>query len=339
MSEMVRKHLSLKTIITILVTGFFIWLIYKNLDDFETIYNTVERADFFYLLAALILGIANFKIYSHVFQNSFKIISIDTEYPKLLSKTIIYHFLSVSNPLGSAGGSAYLIQYVVSRGLSHIKAVFGILVTNLSFNIAYLAILIFTLYSLNTADTLQRYQWYGAFLIFALILGLIIAIAFFLILPKFEGKIARAFALIVNKLLNPILKRHLISDETLTRYTEEARSLSHQFDKSLYKFIKTLPISLLFHTVNMLILFISFQIFDIPIEFTKIMTLYGVITLFTIVAPTPQGIGIVEGLAHTAAISVGIGSSGALLAILVYRLAIIWFPALLGFLIFKVHRD
>ncbi|KKR06001.1 MAG: putative membrane protein [candidate division WS6 bacterium GW2011_GWF2_39_15] len=330
-----RAKKLIKSLMYGIIIIFFLWVIYQNLEDFQTLASTIQRVKPFLLLNTILLGLGNFVIYSFIFQKSFQTISEETKYPKLLTKTIVYHFLSISNPLGVTGGSAYLVKYAVERGLSHIKAVFGLLVTNLSTNLAYLSILIFTLYSLNLSNRLELYQWYAAFVIFAIILGIILALAFFIILPKFSGNVAHTVARIINRIVKPVIGRELLSDRTIEDYTNEARTLSSRFDKSIYKFLQSLPISLAYHGINVLILFLSFYAFDILIPISKIMTLYGVITLFTVVSPTPQGLGIVEGLAQTAAVSVQIPGSGAILAILIYRLAVLWIPALLGLLLFR----
>lgn len=333
-----RSKNLIKNGITLFVVLFFTWVMYKNLGDFETLFETISNAHPLFFILTVGLGISNFYMYSWIAQSSYRIISEGTKYPKIFLNTIVYHFLSVSNPLGAAGSSAYLVKYLVDRGLSHIKAVFGVLITNLSTNLAFIFILIYTLYNLNLADRLERYQWYASFIALALNLGILAIIILFVALPRFSGKIAKWVTGIINKVARKIIKRDSISERTLDDYIQEARSLSTRFDLSIYKFIKTLPISLFYHGVNMLILYLSFKTFAVPVEITQIVTLYGLITLFTIVAPTPQGVGVVEGLAHTVAISVGVSSSGALLAILMFRLAVIWFPALIGLFIFR-HKD
>ncbi|MBI2356942.1 flippase-like domain-containing protein [Candidatus Dojkabacteria bacterium] len=333
--EAKRRISILKNLLTIILLLFFLWVLYRNLDDFRTLYNTIQKANPLYLLNAMFLGVANFILLSFVFQSSFKLISNDTKYPNLFAKSVIYHFLTLSNPLGTAGSSAYLINYLVERGLSHIKAVFGILVANLSLNFSFLLILAFTLYNLSIHNKLEEYQWVAAGLVFGINLGLILLIIFFVITPKFSARMAYKITAFINKITTSIIKKDLFSTKTVEEYTHEARSLSDRFDRSIYNFIKNLPLPLAYHGINILILFLSFYSFDILIPLAGILTLYGVIMLFTVVSPTPQGIGIVEGLSYTAAVSVGIGPSEALFGILIYRVAVVWIPALLGLSLFK----
>jgi uncharacterized protein (TIRG00374 family) len=73
-------------------------------------------------------------------------------------------------------------------------------------------------------------------------------------------------------------------------------------------------------------------------NFINIFALYGVIALFSYFSPTPRGIGIAEAIAQYVAISLGIPSATALLTILTYRFIVLWFPVLMGLILFSIEK-
>lgn len=330
---MIKK--AINNILTVLIVVLFGWVIYNNIDDFEILYDTIQTSNLIFLILASIFGILAFVIFKELIVTSYWVISERKSFPRLFSKSIVYHFLNISNPLGVAGGTAYLINYFIERGLSHIKAVFGMLITHLSTNLAFLIILSITLYNLNESDKLGGYQIFASSLIFTVTALFILLILFFVTAPQFSERIAARIVKAINFLTLSTLRKELIPLRPLYEYRDHARELSKNFWMSFSRFLLSIPLSLLFHIINMIVLYLSFEVFEVSLPLSKLVTLYGVITLFTIVSPTPQGVGIVEGLAHSAAVSVGISGSVSLLAILAYRLAIVWIPALVGLVLFK----
>ncbi len=324
----------------LLLIGLFGWLIFQNITSYKVLLDTIQDANLVLLGYAVLIGIGNLATYSFIYQKSIALVSKKQQYPEFLNKTFAFLFINISTPLGLTGASAYLTRYLVKKGLSNIQAVFGLLIANLSINVSFLFILGFTVFSLSNANHLEPYQTLAAELLLLMNVGLFLATFFIIVLPSFSGKAAHFIVNIINSLTRTLIRKELLAGKTSDDYILETITISKRFDRSFGKFASTIPLSLTYHLINISVLFLSFAAFGQTIDLWKVISLYGIIFLFAIVSPTPYGIGIVEGLAHTAAISLGIDSSVSLVAILTYRVATIWLPAIAGLInLRRSHRE
>ena len=319
-----------KTLLYLVLIGLFGWLIFQNITDYRVLLDTIQDANYVLLGYTVLIGVGNLATYSFIYQRSIALVSRRNHYPEFLHKTFEFIFINLSTPLGVTGASAYLTRYLVKKGLSNIQAVFGMLVANLSNNVSFLFILGFTVLSLSNSNHLEPYQTLAAEFLLLLNLGLFLITFLVIVLPSFSGKAAHFIVNIINSLTRKLIRKELLAGKSLDDYILETITISKRFDRSFGKFIKTIPLSLTYHLINISVLFLSFLAFGASIEIWKVVSLYGIIFLFAIVSPTPFGIGIVEGLAHTVAISLGIDSSVSLVAILTYRVATLWLPAFAG---------
>jgi uncharacterized protein (TIRG00374 family) len=199
----------------------------------------------------------------------------------------------------------------------------------------FFALLAVTLRYLSIQHNLTDYQ-VGATLFILFYAGLFAMILLtFLVLPNFSIRFARVIAKIVNWFPSRVVKQNMVEEEKIDKYTKEIMEMSENFDKSILKFVGTIKFSAALHFFNIVTLFLIFQAYGTAVPISSLLIVYCVLVLFSITAPTPQGIGFAEGLAHLAAISIGITGSQSLMAILTFRLFTIWLPVLLGFILFR----
>ena len=83
----------------------------------------------------------------------------------------------------------------------------------------------------------------------------------------------------------------------------------------------------------LIIIFISFKT---DVSIVPIFAGYSIGYLFRIISPTPQGIGIVEGVMPYVFGTFGIDIALATIVTLIYRGISIWLPALIGFVTFNL---
>lgn len=325
----------LKNIFYWIVIFFFIWVLYENAGDYSKIALTIQSADYIFLGWAIILAIGNISVMSAIFQSNFAIFENDVELGLLFPELMSYSFMMVSNPLGTTGAIAYLVRRLVRKGHSYLKSLFSFLSTQLSINLVFLPILAITLLSLKEKQLLNNYELFASSILLLLNLAIVFGVSFILILPKFSISLSQNLSAFANRVFKKFFKKSLLNEEKLDASIKEIQQTSGRFDKSILKFIKTFIFSAIYHLINIAVLYLSFNAFGTVPPIEILATIYGIIVLFTIVSPTPQGIGIVESLAQIGAISLGVASELSIIAILTYRLVSIWIPALLGFLVFR----
>jgi uncharacterized protein (TIRG00374 family) len=314
---------------------FFGWVMYQNVGDFSILLSTVKNADYVLLAWAVLLSVGNLAIMTIIFRSNFSIFQQEINLGSLLPEIIAFSFTNISNPLGTTGATTLMIRRLVSKGHSYLKSIFAFFATQLSVNLVFLFILAFSFLYFRANNELSNYENLAAKLLVLVNVVYVVAIFFILVLPKFSIKVSRFLSGIANFLARKIFKRSVINSDKLSSNIEEIQKASGSFDKSLFRFIKTLIPSAMFHLINIGILYISFYTYGNTYDWSILLSLYSIIFLFSVVSPTPQGIGIVEGLAQIGAISLGIPSEIALVGILTYRAVVVWLPALLGLIVFR----
>ena len=321
-----------------IIVIFFGWVLYTNAGDYSKIAQTIQSADYVFLGWAIVFSIGNISIMSAIFKANFSIFENEVELGLLFPEVISYSFMMVSNPLGTTGAIAYLVKRLMSKGHSYLKSFFSFLSTQLSINLVFLPILAVTMLYLKERQILNSYEIIASSLLVVLNLTIIFGISTVLVLPKFSLSIAKLLSSIANKITNSVFKKSFINEKKVDLSIQEIQKTSGRFDKSIGKFFKTFIFSAIYHFINITVLYFCFSAFGTAPSFEILISIYSITVLFTIVSPTPQGIGIVEGLAQIGAISLGVSSELSIIAILTYRLVSIWIPAFLGFLVFRSSK-
>jgi len=125
-------------------------------------------------------------------------------------------------------------------------------------------------------------------------------------------------------------KRPVIHEEVILRFSEEAKQ-SWQRSRSSWHYIGYGALnSFGLHLSCLLLLWLAFRAFQVPITLQVLVAGYTVATLLNIVSPTPGGIGIAEGGMTAVFAALGVQVEQALLVSLLYRTVFIWYPLSLG---------
>ena len=88
----------------------------------------------------------------------------------------------------------------------------------------------------------------------------------------------------------------------------------------------------------MIVLMFSFLSFEVPFSAGTIVGGFSIGYLFTIVSPTPSGIGVVEGVLALALKSLRVEWSQAVIITLAYRAMTFWVPLGVGAIAFRSLR-
>jgi glycosyltransferase 2 family protein len=322
-------------IIYLFVLSFFIWVVYSNIDDFSLIVDAIQGIDIVLFIYTLLLGIGSIAILSLILKHSFSLISSRDSFPRLFDRTLTFQFINISTPMGLMGGTAYLVKYLTSLGITHIRAFFGVTINNLAINISYLIILTFTILFISSTNDLLPYQEFASILIILLTLATAIPLLFLIVLPRFSIKLSHFIVSIINGFTSFILRKNIIDIRMINEYIYEAINISKGFSSSIKAFSRVIPISITYHLICVSVLFVSFLSLGVTLDVFQAISLYGIIYLFTVISPTPYGIGIVEGLAHVAAINMELDPSLSLVAIIIYRFSVLWLPSVIGLFTLK----
>ncbi|MCK9368529.1 flippase-like domain-containing protein [Candidatus Dojkabacteria bacterium] len=330
----------IKNLISWVVIIFFCYLIYRNIGDFKTLSDTISDADFVFMTWGLLLGIGNLAIMTIIFKSNYSIFANkDEPIGPIFPEMIAFSFFMISNPLGVSAANAFFVRKLAKKGFSFVQSMFSMFSVQLSIQTAFLPILGVALLILKNSDKLNQYTIYGSGAMLLLNVIIVVIMALLLILPHFSLGVARVIGKFINSISKPLFKVKVINTKKIEDGIIMVQDVSGTFDHSAKKYATTIFFSFIYHVINVVILYFAFITFNVQIPISSLVTLYGIIFLFSTVAPTPQGIGIVESLAQIAAISIGIPNGAATVAILLYRVMTLWAPALFGLFLFKFKKE
>ncbi len=329
-----RKKKIISNTIYLMILGLFVWVVYSNIDDYEALLYTIQNADWIAVGYATLFSLGNLLFFSLIIRSNFELFSKD-RFNSILQTSIASMFLNITTPLGTAGGNAYFLAYLRNKGFTFLKAFFAIISSNLSHNIGFFILWFISIRYLYLEQDLNGYQITATIILLVATIVMILMLVSVLALPQFNLRFAKVLVRFINWFSIRFWKKDYIDDKRFKRYEQDLMSMSEGFNTSILKFLGTLKYSFAFHILNIIILHTIFTAFGTEISISALVTIYSVIVLFSIVSPTPQGIGVAEGFAHLTAISIDVAPSSALMSILLFRLLTIWLPAFLGFVIFR----
>ncbi|MCC7512726.1 MAG: flippase-like domain-containing protein, partial [Anaerolineae bacterium] len=139
------------------------------------------------------------------------------------------------------------------------------------------------------------------------------------------GRALARVARLVNCVVRPFIHRDYLSEDRAHAFASEvAEGLSSLPEHSVQRLIRPLLHALLNKALLIGILLCAFLSFDVPFSAGTIIAGWAIGYLFLVVSPTPNGIGIVEGVMPLALSSLRVSYEAAVVVTLVYRAVTFW---------------
>ncbi|MBS1249407.1 MAG: hypothetical protein MAG431_00986 [Chloroflexi bacterium] len=304
--------------------------------EVESIINTLKKGDWRYFLMAFFLlllwrlNIAGF--YKAIFQN----LGTNESLSRLTIISSAATFINTIAPSAGIGGMTVFIAESRQNGNTGARAmVAGALYVIYNY-LGFFFLLGMGIIVLIRRDNLNITQITASFILLLICAGM----SFLLYLGnRSEEKLADALEWLArtgNRLLPSFIWSEKFS-------IEKARGFAHDAVEGigqLRRDPKDLLFPLLFSVVNkgllLLIFFLMFKAFGIPVSIGTVVAGVSLAYLFRIVSPTPSGVGVVEGMLTLALRSMFMAGNDALVVTLAYRGFTFWVPFILGGIAFRM---
>jgi glycosyltransferase 2 family protein len=303
--------------------------------EVSSILETIKQADWrFIVLAMVVMGLwlGNNAL---DFWAVYRAMDMEEKLGHLALQFAAANFVNVVAPSAGMGGIAVFISEAKRKGFSRARVtVAGGVVVLLDY-IGFLIMLALGLVVLIRRSTLSNTELVASaiMVVMAVVLGSLLytgmrsATAF--------GNTLVLMARQVNRVLWPFLHREYIPEYRVHEFAHEASGglyrLRHQ-PKSLL-----LPAALAFNgkLLLTLIFLLIFLAYKVPFSPGTIVAGWSISYLFTIVSPTPAGIGLVEGILPLTLTTLNVSLGAATVITLTYRGITFWVPLFLGMLAFR----
>ena len=313
----------------------FVWLVVTRYAEIEQLSVILSTGRWPWVLAAVVLVVAYYLVYTALYQSAFEVVDVRSRVRELLPVVLAALFLNVAAPTGGASGTALFVDDAVRRKQSAARTAAGVLLEYIAMFCAFLLILAVGMTVLFISQDLQTYEVIAALLLLLLVSGLtgvlLLGLWNVVLLREMLGWVQRAVNGLTARLKRPDFLDESWADRNTLQFMEAAQEIAAHPQRLVH----TLSIALMAHLVNLTCLYTLFLAFDQPVEFGILVAGYSMAILFWIVSPTPQGIGVVEGVMALVFTSLHVPATRATVIALAFRGLTFWLPFALGFVLLE----
>jgi phosphatidylglycerol lysyltransferase len=314
----------------------FLWVVVSRFTELEQLKNTLAQGQWSWVLAAIFSQMVFYTVFSASYQAAFSTVGISTRTRDLIPVVLGSLFVNVVLPSGGAGGAALFADDLSRRGKSAAKTAAGLLLQLAADYGALMILLIPGLVFLFIQHDLKSYEVVAAVILLLATVGLTSAVLLGIWKPEWLRRLFGWSHQTAKWLFGRLQRTLTLADDWAQKNAEEFSQASMAVAGNPSGLMRAVGILLLSHILHITTLYLLFRAFNQPIGLGALMAGYAIGMLFWIVTPTPQGIGIVEGMMALTFTSLGIPGAVAATVALAFRGLTLWLPMLLGF--FAVQR-
>jgi uncharacterized protein (TIRG00374 family) len=319
-------------LILMIAFGFFIS---QYLTEIEDVIVALSQGKLIFIILAFL-----FEALYYIFTTQFSIqllehVSIKLGFKRMFSLFVSSVFLNVTAPGGSVGGMLYQVKKVAEETKSDTGKVFmALIMVILNMYWAFLILAFISLWFVFT-NGMEYAAMFTAIILFALISGF--AIAVYNLILHYPSKLLE-FAL-KAKWITAIIKKFggTGGEEWIEKNIGQMHDAARLFSEGDKLFVSLVSSGMMLHIIQITILLYVMLAFNIAFSPSLLIVGYTTMYLFTVISPTPQGLGVAEGVAQLVFVAFGVEPEKALLAVLAYRAITVWIPVFLGFIAFRLR--
>jgi uncharacterized protein (TIRG00374 family) len=311
-------------------------LIYLSLSEIESILETLQRGNFWFILLAIALQLTWYLVAGLNYRTLYQLLGMRESVYKLSLLSASANFVNTVAPSAGVGGMAVFIRAATRDCHSPGKVTVASMLCLFLDYVAFLFVLTLGLIVLFRRNDLDPTEVGASAIIFVIAA----ALGFLLYLGSQSGQaLGDALAWmgrLINNILRPFIRREYLSVERAYTFAREMAEDLKSLPQRRQSLLLPLAYSLAGKALLMFVLLSVFLAFKIPFSAGTIIGGFAITYLFLIVSPTPSGIGIVEGVMPLALSSLRVPWSQAVIITLAYRGITFWIPLGLGAMALRI---
>lgn len=140
---------------------------------------------------------------------------------------------------------------------------------------------------------------------------------------------------LINRVAFPLIKREYISAAGIASFSNEMADGIRVVRQNPSALRWPILLALLNKVALVAVFQMTFEMFNVPYSAGTIIAGFATCYLFTVVSPTPAGVGIVEGVLPLSLAALNVRLSAATIITLAYRGLTFWFPLMVGMITFR----
>lgn len=326
----------MRKIILVVAFGLSVYFLISRFQELQSVVGTLQRGEVNFILAALLLVFVLYVNIAATYRAIYQIVGIDETIGRLFLLSIGAYFANIVAPVAGMSGIAMFVSDGRNRGHSAARVTVATAMYILFDYIGFLVVLTLGLAVLARRNELGWPEISASIFLVIIALG----ITFLLYLGAKSGlqlgKVLALLATFVNKIVKPFIHREYLSIDRAHSFAMEAAEGLSALHMTPTYWIKPLILALNNKAILITIMMMTFLAFRQPFTAGTIIAGFSIGYLFLIVSPTPNGIGVVEGIMTLSLSSLRVPFAAAAVIVLAYRGITFWFPLIPGLVVFRI---
>jgi phosphatidylglycerol lysyltransferase len=313
----------------------FLWVVISRFSEIKKLAETLLTGQWQWVVVAALTQVIYYILYTGLYQSAFLTVRVKSRLWALLPVTFASIFLNVAAPSGGVSGAALFVDDASHRGESATRATVGTLLVLTTDFSAFLVLLLAGMIYLFTHHNLRIYESIAAAILIIIIGGLTGFLLLGLWRPQWLHRFLGWMRRLANRVAHLIRRPDFLDEEWVEHTTAEFIEAAIAITAQPTLLLQTMGIAFAAHLVNLASLYFIFLAFHQKVHFGVLVAGYAMGILFWIVAITPQGIGVVEGMMTLVFASLGIPIEHATVISLAFRGLTFWLPLAIGFIVLR----
>jgi uncharacterized protein (TIRG00374 family) len=303
--------------------------------EVEKTFQILRSGNLLFISLAIGLDFLWMGIQTASYQKLYSVLGLEHNRRGLFVVTTAAFFTNVAAPTAGASAVAVFLSDARRRGYSTARVMVA---WTMFILLDYLGFLAFILLGMAVLVRRNNLQWTEITAFIILFIGafglgtlLYLGMRSASLLARFLAWLARA----VNWVTRPFIKREYLSPERAYSFATEAADGLMAFRQNPRGLLPSVLLTLAAKGVLLCILWLVFLAFDVPYSAGTLMAGFSIAYLFIIVSPTPNGVGVVEGVLALALTSLRVQLEAATVITMAFRGITFWLPLLVGLITFR----
>jgi len=312
-------------------------LIMLSFGELESIWAVLQKVRPFHFLLALLLETGWLFVIGMTFMEIYRLLEMKESGRHMFLVASAANLINVIAPSAGVSGVAVLVDDARRRGLPGGKVTAAGALFLLFDYAAFFALLLLGLIVLVRRGNLNA----GEVTATLILLGIASSLATLLYIGSRSaealGRILAAMARLVNRVARIFnRKKPYLREARAYEYAAELAEGLAVVRSRPRGLLRPLALALLNKSLLVVILMVMFLAFDVEFSAGTVVGGFAIGNLFTIVSPTPAGIGVVEGILPVALASLRVPWESAVVVTLCFRAVTFWYPLAVGAVAMRV---
>jgi uncharacterized protein (TIRG00374 family) len=325
---------TIRHIIVFAVIVLVLYLLLPKLVDTEQTVALLTRASWVLLAAAIAVEVMALLGYANLTRYILKVLDIHLRLREVLAITL--SGLAVSHILSAGGVGGWVVTY---NALRKHRVPHGLIFVAIAAQQFFNYIVLWFVFALALLWlVIARGESIAGYVVGIVLIGFILWLTSYGVYLYNHRARMRRRAQQVAHIVNRIWRRKVIQEDHIDGWLDNLFAGMRRMTSHRGAFRTTTALACAFWAFDLLCLYVTFWAFDYHIGFGYLAVGYVVAYAIGTLAPTPGGLGAVEGIMIALYVSFGVPSATAVAVVLVYRLINFWLPIPPGFIAYFVVR-